>query len=117
MYLPKGGIDIKGKGKADFSNYLRPEFLVKYPKSLRSDLLNPRITQLREPSDFHDMSEQGLNDLKESKKYLERVVLPGLAEDFDSLDIIPIDSKTLTQVYIYIYIYIYISTLPSPIYL
>jgi len=75
---------------------LRPEFVYRYNKPLRSDCFKPQIEVL---SKFVERSSENLNELLEAKQVLLNEVVPKVTELLDSLKVVPIDSITLTKVF------------------
>eukprot|EP01022_Parablepharisma_sp_SALTPOND_P010992 TRINITY_DN1454_c0_g2_i1.p1 TRINITY_DN1454_c0_g2~~TRINITY_DN1454_c0_g2_i1.p1 ORF type:complete len:1135 (-),score=143.33 TRINITY_DN1454_c0_g2_i1:10055-13459(-) len=76
----------------------RPEFVCRLDKALRADTLKERVQMLSQFVEYEGTTE-GLQDLLEAKQKLLNEVVPRVVEQLDSLNVVPIDSATLTQVF------------------
>ncbi len=78
--------------------HLRPEYTCKFEKPLRADLMKKRIQLLSQQVEF-ESSEEAMQDLMLAKQQLATKVIPKLVEAFDYLNMMIIDSASLTQAF------------------
>jgi len=90
--------DYAMQERKPYDLYLRPEFMCSFEKALRTDVRKHRIRLLSQPIDS-ESAEDGKLEISEAKQYLQTVVIPRVVEQLDSLNVIPIDSETLTQTF------------------
>jgi len=77
---------------------LRPEFVCRFEKALRTDTMKGRMQLLSQFAEF-DSGAEGMPDIIEAKQKLLTEVVPRVIEQLDNLKVVPIDSATLTQVF------------------
>jgi len=91
-------VDYTPKEEQNSNAHLRPEFVCRFEKALRSDLLKKRIKLLSEAASPEDY-ESGFKDLCYAKQDLMTKTIMKLVEELDSLNIVPVDSITLTEAF------------------
>ncbi len=91
-------IDYSLQDRKPYDTYLRPEFVCKFEKALRTDAQKRRIRLLSQFVDY-ESGDDGQLEIGEAKQQLLSGVIPRVVDQLDSLNIIPIDSATLTQVF------------------
>ncbi len=91
-------VDVPMQGKAGHYACLRPEFVYKFDRPLRPDVQKQRIQALSQFAEYEN-KEESAGDVVEAKRKLLNNVIPRVVEQLDSLNVIPIDSATLTQVF------------------
>lgn len=79
----------------NFEKVLRPEFIYEYEKPLKADTKKPTmsgtINRLQEETD--------ITELGDASKTLRQKIVPNLASLFDSLTVVPLDSKSLSDAF------------------
>jgi hypothetical protein len=75
--------------------YLRPEFLYQYGRDLKADTKKPPPEGLQN----RIKEDQDILEINEASKTLKEKSIPNLAGLFDSLTIIPLDSKSLSEAF------------------
>jgi len=75
--------------------YLRPEFLCQYDRALKAD------TKKQPPQGVENRykEDQDILEVNEASKTLKQKILPNLSSLFDSLTLIPLDSKSISETF------------------
>lgn len=79
----------------DFTKYLRPEFLCQYEKPLKADTKKPAPNNVE--NKFKE--DQDILEINEASKALQQKIIPNLVNLLDSLTLMPLDSKSLSETF------------------
>jgi hypothetical protein len=81
--------------QANYERFLRPEFLSQYEKPLKADTKKPPPNGVEN----RYKEDQDILEINEASKILQQKIIPNLANLFDSLTLIPLNSKSLSETF------------------
>jgi len=84
-------LDLDAKHSTSFLNRLRPEFLLEYEKPLSADALTNRAEGVQSEVDDVEVAEAAI--------YLRNETIPQFIKKLDSLELILVDSPSITQAF------------------
>ena len=82
--------------KKNISNTLRPEFILNYPYEIKSDTMKD-YQNLQIGFKNPNYKIKDIYDLSEASKYLKTQIIPSFVEKLDDLELMPIDTESLTS--------------------